>query len=74
MEISSRGNILLIAKFKAGFWRGGVHPGDDFAPFLELCTGAGVPELRYILPELEPELENSSKNSGRQNYEKLMLM
>ena len=30
------------------------------------------PELRCIL--LEPELENSSKNSGRQNYEKLILM
>ena len=30
------------------------------------------PELRYIL--LEPELGNSSKNSGRQNYEKLILM
>jgi hypothetical protein len=29
---------------------------------LELCTGAGVTEL---------ELENSGKNSGRQNYEKL---
>ena len=39
---------------------------------IELCTGAGVPELRYILPERE--LENSSKNSGRQNYEKLILM
>ena len=31
-----------------------------------------MPELRYIL--LEPELENSSINSGRQNYEKLILM
>ena len=30
------------------------------------------PELRYIL--LEPELEISCKNSGRQNYEKLILM
>ena len=39
---------------------------------LELCTGAGVPELRYIL--LESELENSSKNSARQTYEKLILM
>ena len=40
---------------------------------LELC--AGEPDLRYILlePEPEPELENSSKNSGRQNYEKLIL-
>jgi hypothetical protein len=38
---------------------------------LELGAGAGVPEpeLRHILPE--PELENSGKNSGRQNYEKL---
>jgi hypothetical protein len=35
--------------------------------YVELCTG--VPELRHILPE--PELENSGKNSGRQNYEKL---
>ena len=35
---------------------------------VELCTGAGLPKLRYIL--LEPELENSSKNPGRQNYEK----
>ena len=33
-----------------------------------------MPELRYILLDLEPELENSSKNSGRQNYEKLILM
>ena len=47
---------------------------------VELCTGAGVaePELQYILldpePEPEPELENSNKNSGRQNYEKLILM
>ena len=41
---------------------------------VELCTGAGVPELRYIFLEPEPELENSSKNSGRQNYGKLMLM
>ena len=41
---------------------------------IELCTGAGVPELRYILLEPEPELENSSKNCGRQNYEKLILM
>jgi hypothetical protein len=32
---------------------------------VELC--AGVPELRHILPEPE----NSGKNSGRQNYEKL---
>ena len=41
---------------------------------VELGTGAGVaePEPRYIL--LEPEPENSSKNSGRQNYEKLILM
>ena len=41
---------------------------------IELCTGAGVPEpeLPYIL--LEPEPEYSSKNSGRQNYEKLILM
>ena len=30
------------------------------------------PELWYILPE--PELENYSKNSGRQNCEKLILM
>ena len=44
------------------------------ALLLELCTGAGVPELRYILLEPEPELENSSKNSGRQNYEKLILI
>ena len=29
-------------------------------------------EFRYIL--LESELENSSKKSGRQNYEKLILM
>ena len=40
---------------------------------VELGAGAGVPEpdseLRHILPE--PELENSGKNSGRQNYEKL---
>jgi hypothetical protein len=42
-----------------------------------LELGAGVPEpdpeLRHILPEPvpEPELENSGKNSGRQNYEKL---
>jgi hypothetical protein len=45
---------------------------------VELCAGAGVPayfagagvpEPRHILPE--PELENSGKNSGRQNYEKL---
>ena len=45
-----------------------------FQKQLELCTGAGVPEpeLRYIL--LEPELETSSKNSGTQNYEKLILM
>jgi hypothetical protein len=34
---------------------------------LELCAGAGVPELRHILPVPE----NSGKNSGRQNYEKL---
>ena len=33
-----------------------------------------MPELRYILLEPEPELENSSKNSGRQNYEKLILI
>jgi hypothetical protein len=33
--------------------------------------GAGVPELRHILPEPVPEPENSGKNSGRQNYEKL---
>jgi hypothetical protein len=28
------------------------------------------PELRHILPETE--LENSGKNSGRQNYEKII--
>jgi hypothetical protein len=41
---------------------------------LELCAGTGVPEpeLRHILPE--PELENSGKNSGRQNYEKLFYI
>jgi hypothetical protein len=31
---------------------------------LELCAGVPEPELRHILPELE----NSGKNSGRQNY------
>jgi hypothetical protein len=38
---------------------------------IELCAGVpeSEPELRHIL--LEPELENSGKNSGRQNYEKL---
>ena len=41
---------------------------------VELCTGAGAPELRHILLEPEPELENFRKNSGRQNYEKLILM
>jgi hypothetical protein len=35
----------------------------------QLCAGAPEPELRHILPE--PELENTSKNSGRQNDEKL---
>jgi hypothetical protein len=33
---------------------------------LELCAGVPEPELRHILPV--PELENSGKNSGRQNY------
>jgi hypothetical protein len=34
---------------------------------LELC--AGIPELE--LQNILPELENSGKNAGRQNYEKL---
>jgi hypothetical protein len=38
---------------------------------LDLGAGAGVPDPRHILPEPVPELENSGKNSGRQNYEKL---
>jgi hypothetical protein len=38
---------------------------------LELGAGVPEPELRHILPEPVPELENSGKNSGRQNYEKL---
>jgi hypothetical protein len=42
-----------------------------FTTILELCAGAGVPELRHILPEPVQELENSGKNSGRQNYETL---
>jgi hypothetical protein len=38
-----------------------VH-ADKEPELLELCAG---------VPEPAPELENSGKNSGRQNYEKL---
>jgi hypothetical protein len=68
--------FLLATRFfhlALSLWNQGI-----FSVVLELCTGAGVPELRHILPEPElrhilpePELENSGKNSGRQNYEKL---
>jgi hypothetical protein len=54
-----------------------LFPVNEHGCTLELGAGAGVPEpdpeLRHILPEPvpEPELENSGKNSGRQNYEKI---
>jgi hypothetical protein len=55
--------ILLLCLTPEDFTR----QGESLA--LELCAGVSEPELRHMLPELE--LDNSGKNSGRQNYEKL---